>query len=208
MSFTYNFFCIAGHWSKDPGAIGVGGRRENLITIKLSSLIAERVTQLAELEGLNFIKVWKDDFNDPLVTVISKIRKIIQDHDFILDCHLNASSNSEATGTECVVNNFASKRSIDLGAKIAGICSKIWSIPNRGVKKEKDTPRKSLGITKLAGACVVWEASFITNVKDQNQLDLWMHWACEEIAHIVLSDAKKQYSTYRNQKRGIRNGKI
>lgn len=187
----YVFYCTAGHHLKDSGAVGVGGMKENAFTIKVRDLVAQQVRRKAKQFKLP-VKVWTDNDNDTLGVVVEKIRKEITNLDLIIDFHLNSAASSNATGSESVVSDFASQRSQEIGAKLSKIGSDIFEIPNRGVKKEKDTPRKSLAMLKMKGAAVIWEAFFINNPKDVREGEKWLHWVCEEIAIVVINDAKKQ----------------
>lgn len=187
----YTFYCFAGHWNRDPGAIGPNGEKEADFTKKWRDLISLRVKQLCPE-----INVVNDDDNDSLSKVIAKTRNSIKSIDLLLEIHLNSATNNKATGTESFIDDNGSARSRNIAAEISSIASKIMGIPDRGVKTESQSHRGQLGIVGMTGAAVLWEAVFINNQSDINAQEKNMHWVADEIARIVIKDYKLQLSKH------------
>ena len=172
-------YLIAGHHDKDPGAVS-NGLKEADLTKKVRDLVYDRIKQLSPKTFVS-----KDDDKDTLSQVIRKIKPNIQSDDILIDFHYN-SAGSSATGVECVVDDFAGDRSIEIAEKICNIIHSITGLKNRGVKREKDTPRKQLGILGMRGSAVIVEMGFISNIDDVNKIDKFLHWICEDIATMLL----------------------
>lgn len=172
-------YLIAGHSDTDPGAVS-NGLKEADLTKKVRDLVYTRIKELSPK-----IFVTKDNDKDSLSKVISKIKPNIKNDDVLVDFHYNSGSSS-ATGVECVVDNYAGEKSLKLAEKICKTISDITGLKNRGVKREKDTPRKQLGILGMKGSAVIVEMGFISNISDVNTLDKFLHWICEDIAHNIL----------------------
>ncbi len=172
-------YLIAGHHDADPGAVS-NGLKEADLTKKVRDLVYDRIKQLSPKTFVS-----KDNDKDTLSKVISKIRPNIKDGDILIDFHYNSGGVS-ATGVECVVDDFAGKKSIEIAEKICNIIHSITGLKNRGVKREKDTPRKQLGILGMGGSAVIVEMGFISNIKDVNAIDKYLHWICEDIAIMLL----------------------
>lgn len=172
-------YVFAGHHNKDSGAVGNGLKEADLTKI-VRDLVYSR---LKELQPKIFVS--KDDDNDTLSQVISKIKNKIQSGDVILDIHYN-SGTSTATGIECLVSNNAGQKSKDIAKDICDITSTITGLKNRGVKKESDSLRGKLGILNLKGSAVIWEVGFISNKSDLDAINKHLHWICDEVARILI----------------------
>lgn len=177
-------YLIAGHHNADSGAVA-NGLKEADLTKKVRDLVYTRIKQLSPKSF-----VTKDDDKDTLSQVIAKIKPNIKIDDILIDFHYNAGA-PIATGVECVVDDFAGAKSIEIAEKICDIIHDITGLKNRGVKREKDTPRKQLGILGMRGSSVIVEMGFISNINDVNTLDKHLHWICEDIALMLLEYTKK-----------------
>lgn len=147
----------AGHHDKDPGAVANGWKEADL-TKELRNLM------IAEFNLRNHKIIVDQDWETN-----SQYQKRIKpgSGSVIMDLHFNASSNDKSTGVEVIVNNNASKHSVDLATEICERLSNIMKIPNRGVKTEKQTARGRIGILNLkAGISVLVEVCFMNNPND------------------------------------------
>lgn len=178
-------YLIAGHHDNDSGAVAHGLKEADL-TKRVRDLTYDAIKRIRPKQ-----MVTRDDDKDTLSQVISKISPKIQENDLLIDFHYNSAS-STATGVECVVSDYASKYSIDTATYICNIVSNISGLKNRGVKREKDTPRKKLGILRMKGGTVVVELGFISNLNDVQSIDKHLHWICEDMAHVILQNYDRQ----------------
>lgn len=189
MRYKGRVFSVAGHHLGDPGASSPDGVYvERDMTIKARDAFVYFLgVRHPELE------VIIDDDNDSLSQVIAKIRSVIGPNDLIIDFHYNSATPS-ASGVESVVNDNAGDFSLEVAAVLSKTISDIYGIPNRGVKRERDTPRKSLGITKLKGSAVVLEIAFLSNKEDVLKDQKLLFWAMEDCAirvGILMEGGKK-----------------
>lgn len=172
-------FPLAGHHFKDSGAV-YNGRQENKETIKF------RDTLVPFLKAIS-TKVIIDNDNQTLSEVIRTLKP--GDGSVLYDVHLNASANSNATGTECLVSNESFKNkdlSYKMAMEICDVTSKLLNIKNRGVKPESYSARGKLGILHTkAGISVLHELCFISNKTDMESLDKNRNQLCEAIALIL-----------------------
>lgn len=172
-------FVLAGHHSKDPGAVHKS-RKEKDETIRIQERLVYYLKQLG-------IKTIKDNPNHTLQQVINSIEP--GDGSVLIDSHYNASSNPNATGIECIVNNksFENKdNSYKMADEICKVGSEILGIKNRGVKSESQTPRKRLAILHTkSGVSVLVEWAFITNTDDMKAIDDNIEKLCKAVANIL-----------------------
>lgn len=147
----------AGHHDKDPGAVANGWKEADL-TKELRNLM------IAEFNLRQHKIIVDQDWETN-----SQYQKRIKPGggSVIMDLHFNAVESKTATGVEVIVNNHASQHSIDLATEICQKLSTIMGIANRGVKTEKQTARKGIGILNLkAGISVLVEVCFMSNPND------------------------------------------
>ena len=158
-------FPIAGHSNNDPGAV-YNGRKE-----------AEETKCARELLIQHFPKkndIIADKDEQSLNQVLKSMKPGIGS--VLLDSHFNAGPPT-ASGTECFVNakDFANKnsRSYKMANEICKAASAILGIPNRGIKSERQTRHKRLGVLNIGAGCsVLWEICFISNNSDMKKWDL------------------------------------
>jgi N-acetylmuramoyl-L-alanine amidase len=101
-----------GHGGKDPGAVGRTGLEEKGITLKVSRLLADR---LSKETGASVVMTRSDDVYIPLEerTAIANTRSA----DLFVSIHVNASPNRDASGVETYFLDVAhDKRSIEVAA--------------------------------------------------------------------------------------------
>jgi N-acetylmuramoyl-L-alanine amidase len=145
---------------EDPGAMA-DGYKENELTILFMNSVLEEFEKLGG-------KFERDDDHVSLAANIATIRKTITNSDIVYSVHFNAAS-PLASGTEVFVSNNAGDISIKMAGELVNTASMILDIPNRGVKREKDSPRKRLAVLNMKGAAVLHEVCFITNKKDMRK---------------------------------------
>lgn len=174
---------IAGHWDNDPGAVANNSKEADL-TKELRRLIVEAIRQQD-----SSVEVFIDDDKDNLNTVISKVNKVANENDILLDIHYNSASPT-AKGVECFVKTNASKKSIKIASEINEVISSITGTPNRGVKLESATRHKRLGILHSKADSVLLEFEFISNKEALEYSNKWKHWICYEIAKILIQNLK------------------
>ncbi|TWP31817.1 N-acetylmuramoyl-L-alanine amidase [Apibacter muscae] len=161
---------------EDPGAVA-NGYKENELTILFMDTVLEEFRKL----GGDF---QRDDDQVSLASNIATIRKTIKHSDLIYSVHFNAAT-SKATGTETIVSNYAGVTSQEIAKEISEVTSRVLGIANRGVKKEKDTPRRKLAILNLKGTAVLHEVCFITNPNDMEKFFKNYKTLAKEIAVIL-----------------------
>jgi N-acetylmuramoyl-L-alanine amidase len=149
-------YVTAGHSNQDPGASG-NGYTEAALTKELRDLIVSQLTNMG-------IAVWKDSDNDTLATVLQKMNPT--QADVCLDIHFNAGPPT-ATGFEMIIADRHTREEFGAATRMSVNCSRIIGIPNRGVKTEKDTARKMIGIVRNElGINLLGEFGFISNASD------------------------------------------
>jgi len=161
-------FLTAGHHNRDSGAVGNG-----LIEAKETIRVRNRVTELLRLKG---VEVWNDNDDATLQVVINEISKRSNPTDIICDIHFNAGA-ATATGVECFVSDDAIKSELLLAADLCKV-SEIIGIRNRGVKRERDSQHKRLGMMRPSGVNVLIEFGFITGVSDMKLYKEHFESAC------------------------------
>jgi N-acetylmuramoyl-L-alanine amidase len=174
-------FLLAGHGGGDIGAVGVNGRTESAETIKLRNRIKAHLPTTA--------KVFVDDDRDGLATVLRKATT--GSGSVTLDIHFNAASSRNATGVEVLVGDDAGAEDLMLAMDVLEVVVKHTGLPNRGIKKEGQTPRKRLGVMREFGAVCLLETCFISNPSDMAAYDKKMDAIAKDLAAVLVKhDAK------------------
>lgn len=156
-------FPSAGHHDKDPGAV-YHGIKESDKTKEFRNLVSKY------LKLRNHPHIMDKD-SETNAQYQSRIKP--GSGSVLLDTHFNASSNVNATGTEMIVANNASKESIAMATELAQCTAKILGIANRGVKTEAQTARGKIGILNLgSGIAVLAELCFLSNFSDMQKYEL------------------------------------
>lgn len=167
-------FLSAGHDNKDPGAVGIDGRKEADIAVEFRNIVSFYLGQMKikhVVDGL-------DKQNSPLSAAIKEARK---HHDAALEFHCNAHDNPKATGVEilCQANDKP------MATQICAALAEIFGIVNRGVKPENAGQHHRLGFVQAGGMIV--ELFFITNAKDLAAYDAKKWVAGRRVAEILAS---------------------
>lgn len=168
----------AGHHRKDAGA-AYDGRKEADETIKLRNAITKALKEKK-------VEVWNDNDDWDLNHVITEIRKFSKPDDIICDIHFNAGGPA-ATGCEVFVADDASAAELALAKALVDTIASTLIIRNRGVKRERDSQHKKLGIMRPAGLNVLIEVCFISNKYDMQQYDTFFDLLVDEIASVLVS---------------------
>lgn len=148
-------FISAGHHNADSGAVA-NGYKENELTKDLRNLI------LAKGNSKEIIIDRDSENNREYQNRIKPGAGSV-----VLDIHFDAAA-SVASGVTAFVNDkdFQNKESLSykFGVRLTDFISRTLGSPNRGVKSEKVSQHKKLGILNLgAGCAVLIEIEFITN---------------------------------------------
>ena len=148
-------FISAGHNNADPGAVA-NGYQENYQTIDFRNLIKK-------YGNAKEIIVDKDSENNREYQ--NRIKPGAGS--VVLDIHFDAGP-AKVSGVSAYVNDkdFQNKESLSykFGVRLTDFVSRTLGSPNRGVKSERVSQHKKLGILNLgAGCAVLLEVEFITN---------------------------------------------
>lgn len=173
-------FLTAGHHNRDSGAVGNG-----LIEAKETIRVRNRVTELLRAKG---VEVWNDNDDWSLQTVINEIAKRSKPSDIIFDIHFNAGG-ATATGFECFVPDDAVKSELLLATDLCKV-AEILSIRNRGVKRERDSQHKRLGMMRPSGINVLIEFGFITNDSDMRLYKEHFESACVFFCETIFKHSR------------------
>jgi N-acetylmuramoyl-L-alanine amidase len=173
-------FLTAGHHNKDSGAIS-NGYFEAKETIRVRN-------RVSELFRAKCVEVWNEDDNWTLQKVINEITKLSKPTDIICDIHFNAGS-ATATGSECFVPDDAIKSELLLAADLCKV-SEIIGIRNRGVKREKDSQHKRLGMMRPSGINVLLEFGFISNNSDMKLYKEHFESACQYFCETLFKHSR------------------
>lgn len=170
-----DFVITAGHSNTDPGAVAFG-YKEALIAVDMRNLIA------AELRAMGH-QVWTDGSgsdNQPLATAINLIR-----HGAIaLEIHLNAASNTAATGVETIALPVAKA----LAQRISFAISSVLGLRVRGDAgwiDQSASARGKLGFVSAGG--LIAELCFISNRGDLAKLQANMQPVAAAIAKVLTT---------------------
>lgn len=159
-------FPSAGHHDNDPGAV-YNGVKEADLTKEFRNLVSDCLAA----KGHPHIM---DKDSETNAKYQSRIKP--GSGSVLLDIHFNASSNINATGTEMIVSNKASKESVAMATELAKGTAAILGITNRGVKTEAQTARGKIGILNIgAGIAVLAELCFLSNPSDMANYENCKH---------------------------------
>jgi len=168
----------AGHHRKDAGAT-YNGRKEADETIKLRNDITKKLREKG-------VEVWNDNDDWDLNRVITEIRKFSKSDDIVCDIHFNAGGPT-ATGCEVFVADDANAAELALAKALVDTIASTLIIRNRGVKREKDSQHKKLGMMRPTGLNVLIEVCFISNKYDMQQYDAFFDLLVEETANVLAN---------------------
>ena len=171
-------YLTAGHNHFDPGADAVDREHEADLTIEARNGIAQYIPKE---------QLFVDPDEWQLHQLFLYLIQIVQPGDRVCDIHFNASDNAKATGVEVIVADNAWPKTIAKAEQLALCISTILRIPNRGVKKESETPHKKLAMMRYRGMCLLIEICFITNTDDWVSYQTHKEILWPEIAKILTA---------------------
>ncbi len=169
-------FITAGHNRRDPGAT-YAGRKEADETIRLRNALTKSLKEKG-------YKVWNDNDDWDLNQTITAIRKISKSDDIICDLHFNAGS-AAATGCEVFVPDDATTTELAIAKAMVDTMASTLVVRNRGVKRERDSQHKKLGILRPMGHNMLAEVCFISNKYDMQQYDTFFDLLVEEMTNVL-----------------------
>ena len=148
-------FISAGHNDSDPGAVA-NGYQENELTKELRNLI---------LKNGNAKEIIIDRDSESNREYQNRIKPGAGS--IVLDIHFDAGP-AVVAGVSAYVNDkdFANKNSLSykFGVRLTDFISRVLGSPDRGVKSERVSQHKKIGILNLGAGCsVLIEIEFITN---------------------------------------------
>lgn len=133
------------------------------------AVLAQKVVaDLTRTLAVDFLLTVKNDCNNwKLAQVIQWLKGLVSEKDFIIDIHFNIGPES-ACGVEVIVPDLASQRELSVADLYAQTIARSLTIRNRGVKREKDTARKTIGILRYPAKAtnIVIESCFLSNKND------------------------------------------
>lgn len=159
-------YLIAGHNGKGTGAYSRYGD-EGEETIDVRNDIA------AKLRHEYGCKVVTDEDFSALPNVLRWLESLVSERDIVIDIHFNA-FNGKAHGSECIIANQHDYKERTVAEAILKATVDALGTRSRGVKTEKYTARKRIGI--LSGRPknainVLLEVCFIDNADDMKKYD-------------------------------------
>lgn len=170
-------FPSAGHHDNDPGAV-YNGVKEADKTKEFRNLLSKYLSQKGHAHIMDKDAETNTQYQNRIKPGSGSV---------LLDNHFNASANINATGTEMIVANNASKESIAMATELAEVTAAILGIKNRGVKTEKETARGKIGIlNKGAGIAVLAEICFISNTSDMAKYESCKEELAQAYADILI----------------------
>lgn len=168
-------FVSAGHHIKDPGAIGVNGRKEADETIKFRNAVVKYL----EPTG---VKIITDNDNETLSQYLTRI--VTGNGSVVIEFHFDA-FDGIASGTTAFVGNDADRLDKLFAKESVDIVSRVLNIPNRGVKTESQSHRGRLGLMREQGIVCLVELGFIDNKNDMDSFDKNFFTLASEFAKLL-----------------------
>lgn len=181
MSKQYKVCIDAGHGGSDPGAVN-GTKYEKVAALQIAKKVGEKL----KAKG---VAVKYTRSSDKYVTLADRC-KISNNYgaDAFISIHLNAATNKDANGIECLRYPKVGARTKALASNIQTELIAATGWRDRGVKERSD-----LYILKrtVASACLV-ECGFISNLEESKKLfaDKWQ----EKIATAIVKAVEKTMS--------------
>lgn len=159
------------------------------------ALLAQKVvSDLTRVLSVEYMLYVVNDSNTwKLAETIQWLKGIVSEKDFIIDVHFNAGPDA-ATGVEVIVPDCASSREVTLADNLAQSISRSLGIRNRGVKKEKDTARKTIGILRYPAKAtnVLIEVCFLTNRNDMSAFNSNYDSFIKSLAYVINKSFKNE----------------
>lgn len=176
-------FNSAGHHFKDSGAVGVYQGKQ-IKEADVAILLRNSLTSYITSKGY---KVIEDNDTETLSQYLTRIKT--GSGSVVVEHHLNAAVNKQATGVEVVVKDNATKESIAMAEEVARALARIYNLPLRngnGVISERQSHRGKLALVNKAGTSVLIEHGFISNEKDITAIMNNIKLVGEVLGNIVI----------------------
>lgn len=168
-------FISAGHHLRDSGAVG-SGTQENLETIKFRDIVVNYCKSF----GLTVIT---DNDNETLAQYLQRIKT--GSGSVVVEFHFDASTNTKATGTTCLIGNDADRLDRAFAKELVDTTARILGIRNRGIITEAQSHRGRLGLMREQGIVALLELCFISNPDDMAAYNANQYTLAAEIAKII-----------------------
>ena len=174
-------FLIAGHNGSGTGANGFID--EGKETIILRDLIAENLKEMG-------IVAVKDDNLTPLTKVVQWLRNQITKKDICIDIHFNASTNTNANGTEVFIPTKNTSDEVALAGMFRESLSKVFK--DRGVSLESKSYHSKIAMLSGFDCCnILLEVCFVSNKTDADAYNSHKKELAYEIALDILEFTRK-----------------
>lgn len=172
---TEELWLDAGHHKKDPGA-SYNGRTEFEEMRDFCLLVEKEYRVLGGIVERDLDHETNSQFQGRMKTNRGSV---------VVSYHLNASSNPDANGSECIISDSASANSKALAMELLEVTCNTLGTRKRRVLKESETPRKRLGILNKAGQAVLVEICFISSLSDMMKFDRCKESLARSYARII-----------------------
>lgn len=139
---------------------------------------------------LKSIDVSNDKADWKLASVIQWIKGLATSQDFVIDVHFNAGPIT-ATGTEVIIPDAFTMKELNFATEVSSVIARTLKIRNRGVKKEKDTARKTLGILRIPNkpTNILIEVCFLSNKEDMQSFNQNYSDLVDNLSAVILKNA-------------------
>jgi len=166
----------AGHSNVDSGAVAKDGTKEADLTVKFRNAV---VTYLQKYPDVHVRVDGYGTTNLPLADAI----KLIKGSDVAVECHMNASANATAGGTETIALPKDKVLAQQLSAAVSGVFgNKIRG--DKGYIDQTQTARGRLGYINAGG--LILELSFISNETELKVFNDRYWQAAKAVAEVLL----------------------
>lgn len=170
-------YITAGHEVHDGKGTGAHGFGDEAVEAR--RLAAAVITKLKKLD----IPCETDNDSWSLREVINWLIGKTDKNSVCIDIHFNAAG-PQITGTEIIIPDISTKKEEWWAKELVLTLARTLEIRNRGVKKEKDTFRKKIGILRQPKSAtnLLLEICFITNREDMDKYNKKFNLLATEIA--------------------------
>ena len=118
---------------------------------------------------------------------VKLFKEYFGEHDILIDIHFNTSTSPTASGTEVIIPTKYSTMEYAIGIDICNTISTTLGIPNRGVKREDETPRGKLAFMSIDAETILIEMCFISNKSDMARYDTKYETLINKLADLLTN---------------------
>lgn len=170
---------ISGHHGAGTGAV-TPYLDEGKETIELKVFIAHELCT-----RYNIVPLEDGDFKS-LRGVIARFKRLLLPADILLSLHFDACGNPRVSGSSVIIPDSYSAVERRIASQLVSVTSKTLGIRNRGVKFEKDTAHKRIGILRQPNATnLLLEVCFASNKSDVESYRAAKVSLAREIASVI-----------------------